>query len=86
MLLNAAPTVITSFTVSPVEDGNYMVKVVYDEGESDASNIVAIKGNMVENILVDSESGDIYDLNGYKVNQTEKGRIYIRNNRKIINH
>lgn len=85
-LLNAAPTVVTSFTVSPVEDGDYMVKAVYDEGESDASNIVSIKGSLINDISNHLDNGDMYDLNGYKVSKPAKGKVYIRNNRKVLNH
>ncbi|MDE5791718.1 MAG: choice-of-anchor J domain-containing protein [Muribaculaceae bacterium] len=85
-LLTPAPTSVTSFTVSPVVDGDYMVKAVYDEGESEASNVVTITGSGINEISSHLDSDTLYDLNGYKVKQTEKGRIYVRRNKKVMTH
>lgn len=85
-LLTPAPTSVTSFTVSPVVDGDYTVKAVYDEGESEASNVVTITGSGINEISNHLDSDTLYDLNGYKVKQTEKGRIYVRRNKKVMTH
>ncbi|MBD5357889.1 MAG: hypothetical protein HDR88_12925 [Bacteroides sp.] len=77
-LLNAIPVTETTYVVSPVADGDYMVRVVYDEGESADSNVVTIKNSSVSGITIENKEVRYYDLNGILVNDPEPGKIYIR--------
>ena len=64
--------------VSPVIDGEYTVRVLYDEGESDESNVVMIKETSVSGLDVKNKDVIYYDLDGFRVNNPESGKIYIR--------
>lgn len=83
-LLNLCPISDTTFTVSPVVNGTYSVRAVYDEGESEASNKVEIGDSGVQGVKTDNASGAVYDIRGCKVNNLESGRIYITKNKKFV--
>ncbi|MDE6669510.1 MAG: choice-of-anchor J domain-containing protein [Muribaculaceae bacterium] len=78
ILLNTTPIIETKYVVSPVVDGEYTVKVVYDEGESAESNVVLIKDLSVSGIVIDNSDIRYFDLNGFRVSKPEPGKIYIR--------
>lgn len=76
--LNAEPITDTFYTISDFQTGKYMVRVVYDEGESADSNIVNLNSDGVRIISGEETEGILYDLHGYRVTTPEPGRIYIR--------
>ena len=78
VILNETPVTENTYVVSPVIDGEYTVRVVYDEGESDESNVVMIKKTSVSGLDVDNTDVIYYDLDGFRVNNPESGKIYIR--------
>lgn len=85
--LNAEPVGETSYTDATATDGehSYVVTVVYDKGESAASNIVEISVlsgiSSVSAEIVDNAPA--YNLAGQKVNDSFKG-IVIKNGRKVV--
>ena len=85
--LNAEPVGETSYTDATATDGehSYVVTVVYDKGESAASNIVTL--SILSGISsVSAETVDnapAYNLAGQKVNDSFKG-IVIKNGRKVV--
>lgn len=58
--------------------------MVYDEGESEASNKVEIGETGVRDVKSDNASGAVYDINGRKVSNPESGRVYITKNKKFM--
>ncbi len=84
--LNAQPLVTPEYT-----DGNatgsdtYYVTVVYDRGESEASNIVST-GNPsgIKEVLTGTGNGDTYTLGGVKTEKTSTPGVYIRNGKKFV--
>lgn len=85
--LNAEPVAETGYTDADVTAGehSYAVTVVYDKGESAASNIFTI--GVISGISsVSAETEDnapAYNLAGQKVNDSFKG-IVIKNGRKVV--
>ncbi len=84
--LNAQPLVTPEYT-----DGNatgsdtYYVTVVYDRGESEASNIVST-GNPsgIKEVLTGTGNGDTYTLGGIKTEKASAPGVYIRNGKKFV--
>jgi hypothetical protein len=65
--------------------GSYYVTVVYNVGESEASNIVEISTVGIEDIKADAINNDpIYDLYGRRVYNLQPGNIYISKGKKFI--
>lgn len=88
-MLNSEPIEDTTYIVSPIMEGDYTVRVVYDEGESVDSNVVEIRNTSISDIDTD-EDVIYYDLNGIRVSNPEPGKIYIRQTKdkteKVICH
>ncbi len=85
--LNAEPVAETSYTdaVGTVGEYSYVVTVVYDKGESAASNILTLSVTSgISSISVETEdSAPAYNLAGQKVNDSFKG-IVIKNGKKVV--
>ncbi len=62
------------------DEMEYVVTVVYDKGESDASNAVTIRTVGIENVAVEgaAEPVEYYNLQGVRVEHPVSGNIYIR--------
>ncbi len=74
----------TTYTIANVADGTYTVTVVYNVGESAASNEATIALTGIENVLIDVvNNNEIYDLQGRRVARPSKGNIYIMNGKKF---
>jgi hypothetical protein len=74
----------TTFTVTDVANGIYTVTVIYNVGESAASNEASIALTGIENVLIDAvNNNEIYDLQGRRVARPSKGNIYIMNGKKF---
>ncbi|MDE5794681.1 MAG: choice-of-anchor J domain-containing protein [Muribaculaceae bacterium] len=68
----------TTYTVNPYSVGKYTVRTVYDEGESEDSNVVDIATVAVFELGTDDMESVYYDLNGFKITNPESGKVYIR--------
>ncbi|MDE6369813.1 MAG: choice-of-anchor J domain-containing protein [Muribaculaceae bacterium] len=84
VLLNQTPITETSYVVTPIVNGKYVVKVVYDEGESDKSNEVIVESSGISTVEIETPNNVYYDLNGIMVKEPQDGRIYIVNGRKVL--
>jgi Tfp pilus assembly major pilin PilA len=75
----------TSYTVNSNINGNYYVTVVYNTGESAASNVVSISAG-VDDITIDAANDDAptYDLYGRRVFNLQDGQLYVRKGQKFI--
>lgn len=77
--INSEIVTETTYTLEPYSEGNYTVKAVYDEGESEDSNVVVIATGAVNGLGADDDMESVYyDLNGLKVDNPESGKVYIR--------
>ncbi len=63
-------------------DSKWYVTVVYDMGESGASNLIGTSG--VAAVTADDTDAPVYDLSGRRAAGTEKGRIYVRKGEKFV--
>lgn len=85
--LNAEPVGETSYTDATATDGehSYVVTVVYDKGESAASNIVTLSVlSGISSVSVETvDNAPAYNLAGQKVSDSFKG-IVIKNGRKVV--
>ncbi|MDE6353789.1 MAG: hypothetical protein K2L56_01810, partial [Prevotella sp.] len=85
--LNAEPVAETSYTDADAANGehSYVVTVVYDKGESAASNILTLSVTSgISSISVETEdNAPAYNLAGQKVNDSFKG-IVIKNGKKVV--
>ena len=63
-------------------DSKWYVTVVYDMGESGASNLIGTSG--VATVTADDTGSPVYDLSGRRAAGTEKGRIYVRKGEKFV--
>lgn len=85
--LNAEPVAEPSYTDADVTAGehSYAVTVVYDKGESAASNIFTIGViSGISSVSVETvDNAPAYNLAGQKVNDSFKG-IVIKNGRKVV--
>ena len=85
--LNAEPVGETRYTDATATDGehSYVVTVVYDKGESAASNIVTLSVlSGISSVSVETvDNAPAYNLAGQKVNDSFKG-IVIKNGRKVV--
>lgn len=87
--LNTEPLQVTTFTVSPAQDGTYTVTVQYQEVESAASNEVVVKDGIVTAIstltTTANESGvPVYDLQGRRLQQAPRRQMFIMGNKKYV--
>jgi len=85
-LLTAAPITETNYLVSGIDaDAVYYVTVVYDLGESPASNCVSVVATGIGQPNADElRDAVIYDLKGCRVATPEHNNVYIVNGRKRI--
>lgn len=77
----------TTYTVSDVKSGDYYVIVVYNVGESAASNKVSVTATAIEAVKTDAESNEfppVYDLLGRPVNELLDGQMYIKKGQKVV--
>jgi hypothetical protein len=77
----------TAYTLEPekVEVGNYYVTVVYNVGESEASNKVYVVPSGVNNVSVELVNNEpVYDLLGRRVNKMQYGQVYVRKGEKFV--
>lgn len=85
--LNAEPVGETRYTDATATDGehSYVVTVVYDKGESAASNIVTLSVlSGINSVSVETvDNAPAYNLAGQKVNDSFKG-IVIKDGRKVV--
>jgi hypothetical protein len=83
--VNSAVIVATSYTVASNIDGTYVVKVVYNVGESAASNSVVVGDSGIENVVIDTENqSPVYDIYGRRVTTLNNGQFYIRKGEKFL--
>jgi hypothetical protein len=83
--VNDAVITDTTYTVNQYALGTYVVKTVYNVGESEASNAVVISSTGVADISVDTDTdAPTYDLYGRRVTNLQPGHIYIRKNQKFV--
>jgi hypothetical protein len=65
--------------------GNYYVTVVYNVGESEASNRVYVESSGVNNVSVEMlDNQPVYDLFGRRVNKMQYGQVYVRKGEKFV--
>ena len=86
-LLNEKPLSTTTYVDAMTQGGEYYVVAVYDVGESDASNRVAIHVQSgIAGVEADKAAGNhgTYDILGRKVNRMEHNQLYIENGKKIL--
>ena len=85
--LNAEPVGETRYTDATATDGehSYVVTVVYDKGESAASNIVTLSVlSGISSVSVETvDNAPAYNLAGQKVNDSFKG-IVVKNGKKVV--
>jgi hypothetical protein len=76
----------TTYTALNVQSGKYYVTVVYNVGETAASNEVTVETSLtgIESIKNDAAAERIYDIYGRNVNKTQNGKLYLRNGEKFI--
>ncbi|MDE5877333.1 MAG: choice-of-anchor J domain-containing protein [Muribaculaceae bacterium] len=87
--LNDVPVTSESFLdTTPKAEGemNYTVRVVYDRGESDHSNVATVNVDGVEMIEMDVDPSvvAVYDLQGRRVRNLTEGEIYVTSNRCFL--
>jgi hypothetical protein len=84
-------TLITDTTTynedaSNLESGYYYVTVVYNVGESEASNQVYVATSGVESISLDNDADQpTYDIYGRRVYNLQPGQVYLRKGQKFVN-
>jgi hypothetical protein len=76
-----------SAVVADLETGTYYVTVVYNVGESDASNTVYVDLSGIENVSVDAlnNNAPTYDVYGRRVTNLLPGQIYLQPGKKFVN-
>ncbi len=79
-------TTTYSEDASNLESGYYYVTVVYNVGESEASNQVYVATSGVESISLDNDADQpTYDIYGRRVYNLQPGQVYLRKGQKFVN-
>ena len=87
--MNDSPLPVTTYTVSPLQDGSYTVTVQYKEVESAPSNEVVVSGGIVTAIHTPATAAaesqaPIYDLQGRRMRQAPRRQLFIMGNKKYV--
>ncbi len=84
VLVNEAPVTVTHFETAFDSEDKFTVRVVYDKGLSASSNVVTLIASGIAAPEADTQAGDLYDLQGRKVQAPVEGEIYVTKGKKII--
>lgn len=82
--LNAEPLTNPEYTDSYSAEATYYVTVVYDLGESAASNLVSNTTDGITPVYSDTDKADTYTIGGVKVVRPAAKGVYIRDGKKFL--
>jgi len=85
-LITAEPTTDTYYIVPGIDpNASYYVTAVYDLGESAPSSRVSVSDTGIDELSLDEvQDAPIYDLQGRRVLNLERGQIYVTKGKKFI--